>query len=75
MELNCVENHLRKSLEKNFKDGRLLTVGRVAHITEVEKLEQEEHLANIEIGVGVVLSELILVLCLQHYLLQNLQEI
>ena len=37
MELNCVENHLRKSLEKNFKDGRLLTVGRVAHITEGRK--------------------------------------
>ena len=37
MELNCVENHLRKSLENNFKDGRLLTVGRVAHITEGRK--------------------------------------
>ena len=34
MELNCVEKDLQASLGKNFKDGRLLTIGRVAHITE-----------------------------------------
>ncbi|WP_282134129.1 GMC family oxidoreductase [Seonamhaeicola maritimus] len=33
MELNCVEEHLKESLSKNFDDGRLLTIGRVAHIT------------------------------------------
>ena len=31
IELNCVEDHLRKSLEENF-EGRVLTSGRVAHI-------------------------------------------
>ncbi len=33
MELNCVENDLRENIKKNFDDGRILTVGRVAHIT------------------------------------------
>lgn len=33
MELNCVEEHLKESLAKEFDDGRLLTIGRVAHIT------------------------------------------
>ena len=32
MPLNCVEEHLAKSLEKNFK-GRVLMPGRAAHIT------------------------------------------
>lgn len=32
MELNCVENHLRESIAENF-EGRVLTSGRVAHIT------------------------------------------
>lgn len=35
MELNCVEDHLKKSMAKNF--GRILTSGRVAHITTGEK--------------------------------------
>lgn len=34
MELNCVEKELQQSLKDKFKDGRLLTIGRVAHITE-----------------------------------------
>lgn len=32
MELNCVEQDLRKSMAENF-DGRVLTSGRVAHLT------------------------------------------
>ncbi|MEM8765426.1 MAG: GMC family oxidoreductase [Bacteroidota bacterium] len=34
MELNCVENELRHSMETQFEDARVLTPGRVAHITE-----------------------------------------
>ncbi len=34
MELNCVELELQKSLRDRFEDNRLLTIGRVAHITE-----------------------------------------
>ena len=34
MELNCVEKELQESLETKFDDGRLLTIGRAAHITE-----------------------------------------
>ena len=33
MELNCVEKDLQQSLKGNFKDGRLLTIGRAAHLT------------------------------------------
>lgn len=33
MEMFCVEEHLKKSIAKNY-DDRLLTIGRVAHITE-----------------------------------------
>lgn len=33
MELNCVERHVRESIEGKFDDGRLLTIGRTAHIT------------------------------------------
>ena len=36
MELNCVEDHLKKSISENYKD-RLLTIGRTAHITEGTK--------------------------------------
>lgn len=36
MELNCVEDHLKSSIAQNFSD-RLLTIGRVAHITEGTK--------------------------------------
>ncbi|MDT0651276.1 GMC family oxidoreductase [Autumnicola edwardsiae] len=38
MELNCVEDHLKKSIAQNF-DGRVLTPGRVAHITGDTKFE------------------------------------
>ena len=34
MELNCVEQELQSSLQERFEDDRLLTIGRVAHITE-----------------------------------------
>lgn len=33
MELNCVEIDLRESMTESFDDGRVLTIGRVAHIT------------------------------------------
>ncbi|MDT0647314.1 GMC family oxidoreductase [Zunongwangia sp. F260] len=38
MELNCVEDHLRTSIAENF-NGRVLTSGRVAHITGDKKFE------------------------------------
>jgi choline dehydrogenase-like flavoprotein len=34
MELNCVEKDLQQSIAEQFNDGRLLTIGRVAHITD-----------------------------------------
>ena len=36
MELNCIEDKLKKSISENYND-RLLTIGRVAHITEGTK--------------------------------------
>lgn len=39
MELNCVEQHLKKSMKDNF--GRVLTIGRVAHVTA--PLEHAKH--------------------------------
>ena len=36
MELNCVETTLKSAIAKNYKD-RVLTIGRVAHITEGTK--------------------------------------
>jgi choline dehydrogenase-like flavoprotein len=33
MELNCLEKHVKSSIEKTYK-GRHLTIGRVAHLTE-----------------------------------------
>jgi len=33
MELNCAEVDLKKSMASNYDDGRLLTIGRVAHLT------------------------------------------
>lgn len=38
MELNCVEDHLKKSIADNF-DDRVLTAGRVAHITGNKRFE------------------------------------
>ncbi|WP_242202747.1 GMC oxidoreductase [Aestuariivivens insulae] len=37
MNLNCVEEHLKSKISEHFDDGRLLTIGRVAHITEGTK--------------------------------------
>ncbi|WP_422349781.1 GMC oxidoreductase [Flagellimonas sp.] len=34
MELNCVEKELQASMKTGFEDDRLLTIGRVAHITD-----------------------------------------
>lgn len=34
MELNCVEKELQHSMVSHFDDGRVLTIGRAAHITE-----------------------------------------
>lgn len=34
MALNCAEEALKRSLSERFDDGRVLTVGRVAHITD-----------------------------------------
>lgn len=39
MELNCAETDLQGKIEKNFDDGRLLTIGRVAHITGTQEFE------------------------------------
>ncbi len=33
MDLNCVEEHVRDTLKEKFDDGRILTIGRCAHIT------------------------------------------
>ena len=38
MELNCVEQHLREKVAEHF-DGRVITAGRVAHITSDKKFE------------------------------------
>ncbi|WP_430907266.1 GMC oxidoreductase [Maribacter sp. 2-571] len=38
MELNCVEQHVREKVAENF-DGRVVTAGRVAHITSDKKFE------------------------------------
>ncbi|SFU69008.1 Choline dehydrogenase [Pustulibacterium marinum] len=37
MELNCVENHLKDKIADNYSDGRMLTIGRTAHLTEGNK--------------------------------------
>ena len=37
MNLNCVEEVLKSKIGENFDDGRLLTIGRTAHITEGTK--------------------------------------
>ena len=36
MELNCLEEHVKKILSENY-DDRIMTIGRVAHITEGNK--------------------------------------
>ncbi|NRB82215.1 MAG: GMC family oxidoreductase [Winogradskyella sp.] len=37
MNLNCVEEHLKEEIASNYDDGRVLTIGRTAHITEGTK--------------------------------------
>ncbi len=37
MNLNCVEELLKDKISENFDDGRVLTIGRTAHITEGTK--------------------------------------
>ena len=37
MNLNCVEKHLQSKISEKFNDGRVLTIGRTAHITEGTK--------------------------------------
>jgi choline dehydrogenase-like flavoprotein len=37
MNLNCVEEHLKEKMSETFDDGRVLTIGRTAHITEGTK--------------------------------------
>lgn len=37
MELNCVEVKLKEKISEEFDDGRVLTIGRTAHITEGTK--------------------------------------
>ena len=39
MEMNCAENDLKESMAKNYEDGRVLTVGRIAHITGTKEFE------------------------------------
>ena len=34
MDLNCVEKEFQQSMSTSFEDGRLLTIGRAAHITK-----------------------------------------
>jgi len=36
MGLNCVEEDLKKSISEKFDDGRVMTIGRTAHITDPE---------------------------------------
>ena len=43
MELNCAERDLREKIDNNYDDGRVLTIGRTAHLTgdmEVDQVSQ-----------------------------------
>lgn len=62
-------------MAKNFDDGRVLTVGRVAHLTGDKNLK-DVLIASIEtVVLEVVLTELILVVILLLYRQPNEQEI
>ncbi|MGV6830758.1 MAG: GMC oxidoreductase [bacterium] len=37
MNLNCVEEHLKEKISESYDDGRVLTIGRTAHVTEGTK--------------------------------------
>lgn len=41
-ELSCAEEHLKKSLAKNYKGGRHLIQGRVAHITDPKQIHFDQ---------------------------------
>lgn len=46
MELNCLEQHVRESISKNF-ESRLLTIGRVANITQNHNGRAHCHYRNL----------------------------
>ena len=46
MELNCVEQHLREVISKSF-EGRLLTIGRAAHLTQNYNGRSHCHFRNL----------------------------
>ena len=43
MALNCAEKHLKEGIKGKFEDGRLLTIGRVAHITDGLEHDETPH--------------------------------
>ncbi len=42
MDLNCVEQHFREQVAENF-DGRVVTAGRVAHLTGTKEFDGRSH--------------------------------
>ena len=38
MDLNCIEKHFRAEVEKNYKKNRVVTIGRVAHLTDPQPI-------------------------------------
>lgn len=46
MDLNCLEEHVKESISKNFED-RLLTIGRTAHITQNHNGRSHCHYRNL----------------------------
>lgn len=39
MELNCVERMFREKVSQKYSDGRIVTIGRVAHITQPNEIQ------------------------------------
>ena len=66
MELNCAEVDFKEAVADKFDDGRLVTIGRVAHITDKD--------ARIDVGEDALLGDILAVIP-QPYLLRNAQEI
>ena len=54
MPLNCVESDFREKLSKNMK-GRVVTPGRVAHLTATSRIAPVVH-----VNTGIVASEVVL---------------
>lgn len=46
MDLNCLEKHVRESISKNYND-RILTIGRVANLTQNHKGRTQCHYRNL----------------------------